>query len=343
MLTNERLLFGIQNKFMTKNIFSFWKIALFGGLLVFSLLFWLNDFVGYSAKSAILINGHNGNQDDVLAKTVASFGDTDVFVKRTLGSTRLQESMLGSMDAEAQLIALQKVAVTGGKKGGLVILTATNLDREVAETVSTESTETLLRMSRVYLGDETEFSATVIDKAIVTKGLTNPWTYTLLSIATALVLMLVIVLLGPAITIFKNQIQQVVGRKGEKHPEENIESLDQRFVPQKLDPTFLYSGAEVPAQPIFPQPKATEVVKSEVYGKSPLQSVSVSMEDLPFTFETPTEEEKTQVSESVVPEKVIPEASFTPDVTADQQESGADKEPSVLEYKRRLNELLAQK
>lgn len=297
--------------------------------MAFSGLLWLNNFVGYTAKGAFLVNAHNDNQEEVLAKTIAAFGNTEVFMKRTLGSTRLMESTVGELEADTQVRALKNVSFSGGKKGGLVVVTAEHTDKDIALTLCTESTETLLRMGRQYIGDEKEYTSTVIDEAIVTKGLINPWLYAASSVITALALFFIILLLDPVIQALLKQFRRLAPKRKEEREsgaEESLEALDQRFVPQKLDPAFLYQGGEIPAEPKFPQPKASEVVNSEVYGKNPLQSVSVSMEDLPFTFESPVETK----TEELVKE-------------SDTEILPADREPSVLEYKRRLNELLAQK
>ncbi len=329
-----------MSRTLQKNI-TVWKIALFGGLLAFSLLLWLNGHVGYVAKSALLVNGHADNQDDVLAKTVAAFALTDTFTERTLRSTRLQESAVGVLSAEEQAQAVEQITVRGGNKGGLVMITVENTDADVAEILSMEGMETLLRMSRIYIGDETEFTNTVIDQAIVTKGLVHPVLYAAKSLGTAWILFALILLLGPVWNWIMNQLRGLshTQKKEKEHTKREAvpETTDQRFVPQKLDPTFLYPQAEVLPEFPTPLPKASEIVNSEVYGqapespqKSPLQSVSVSMEDLPFTFETPHAENQ----ETGVPPVIVAPA---------EEEIPADREPTVLEYKRRLNELLSQK
>ena len=305
-----------------------WKAALLGGLLVFALLFWLNDHVGYEAKSAILFHGSSSNQDEVLARTVAAFRETEMFTERTLGSTRLQEEIVAVVPTEEQVDALKSVQVQGGKKGGLVIVAASHADAQAAEVLSREGTETLLRMSRMYLGNEKEFTSTVIDAPVVTKSLIHPVLYLLQSLVTALILFGIITLLEPAFHFVVRQFQSIAKRVlGKKQEEEVVpEHLDERFVPQKLDPTFLYQN---------PQPKAEDIIQHELYGEpeqNPLQSVSVSLEDLPFTFESSEEKKEESPVESVIEPEPVAHAS-----------EATDKEPTVLEYKRRLNELLAQK
>lgn len=328
--------------------FTIWKAALLLGLLAFSALLWLNSHVGYEAKSAILIKGNGENQDEVLAETIAAFAETNTFAERTLKSTRLQESAVGQLLPEEQEALIEEVSVRGGgKKGGLIIVTAENLDADTAEVASNESTETLVRMGRVYLGDEKEFTSTVIDTAILKKGLVYPGQYVAKTVLTTLFLFALLVLVEPVI----GWIQRMV--PGKTRTQEMLitdmqVAPDQRFVPQKLDSTFLYPETMEPVIPA-PQPKASEVVNAEVFGKSEtetgiptnktaLQSVSVSMEDLPFRFETPVEE--------VTPETEHKEMEMNADENTAPtvvEALPAEKEPTVLEYKRRLNELLSQK
>jgi hypothetical protein len=139
-----------------------------------------------------------------------------------------------------------------------------------------------------------------------------------------------------------NLIPQTMNRmRGKEEAEEPI-MPDERFVPQKLDPAFLYAETPKEVHPV--QPKASDVVKGELFShvdedmptnKTPLQSVSVSMEDLPFTFETPVEE--------VIPENETGAPVMETPAQEVAEALPIETEPTVLEYKRRLNELLSQK
>ena len=315
-----------MNRMNTLNI-TVWKVALLGGLLAFSCLLWLNDHVGYEAKSAILFHGSSSNQDEVLARTVAAFRETETFKDRTLNSTRFQEDIAEIVPTEEQGDALVNVQVRGGKQGGLVVVTASHADAQAATVLSRESTETLLRMSRMYIGDNKEFTSTVIDAPVVSKSIIYPFIYVIQSVGTALVLFALFILLEPAFYWLRRVFRKAIGKLwGEQHAAEEGagETLHEHFVPQKLDPAFLYQS---------PQPKAEEVIQHELYGEpgvNPLQSVSVSVEDLPFTFETSDEE----ASKTEAVEEKTEEVPAAPAV---------EKEPTVLEYKRRLNELLSQR
>ena len=127
-------------------------------------------------------------------------------------------------------------------------------------------------------------------------------------------------------------------------------------MPQKIDANFLLPDQEaLEAEGVFEERhdgdgeeaiaavaprKASEVLQEAVYGKpvTGLQSVSVAMEDLPFTFETgeATQEEVAPKKETVA---VIPETV----VATEEVVPSTPSEPSVEEYKKRLNELLSQK
>lgn len=300
--------------------------------MAFSALFWLNSHVGYVAKGAVLVRGTGNTSDDILARTVAAFEDTETFIERTLQFGSLQEGALGQLEEGEQRKAIQDVKVEGGTNGGLVTVIAKSSESETATVLAEESTETLLRMARLYLGNEKEVALTVIDQPIVSKGVVSPGIYVIKTFASAFALFVILLGVQSLVQLFRKD-------RGENLTVVSEEERDARFVPQKLDPTFLYPEREVtseeqiePEAPaLHPQPKASEVIKQEEYGHAPdssLQSVSVSMDDLPFTFETSETETE--------PESVVSEEKTSENV-------GSDREPTVVEYKRRLNELLAQK
>lgn len=320
---------------MPQNIFSIWKALLLVAILALTSLFWLNSHVGYQAKSAILVKGSDATANVILAETITAFADTETFIDRTLNSTRLKESAVGQLSMQEQQVLIEDVEVKN-KQGAIITVTAKNTDSEVSELIATESTETLLRMSRLYMGNEKELSLIVIDQAILTKTLVEPGLFMVRVVLSTAVLSLFLFVIDILLKLFRKKSGfsksafsfPKLRLFGKEKIAEQVPSSDERFVPQKLDPTFLYPEMETPFETVtHTQPKAAELLKGEVYGEAPenpLQSVSVSMDDLPFTFETPDEESEHTQEEIFV-------------------EEAPEREPTVVEYKQRLNELLSQK
>lgn len=327
---------------------SLWTLALFGGLLFVSGLFWLDGHMGYQAESVIVVHDtHGAAGDAVLAKSVVGMKNTDQFMRRTLGSSRVTESDVAQQTAREQLTLLvKKVSVTNDTESGIIHVTATLGDGDTATLLVNESVETLMRMTRATYKDGVTIEK--LDEPVITNTVLSPWQLLAKSILTALGLMLLAILF---LGLFGSLIQRFRNR-GKKGAGEDT-SRDKRFVPQKLDANFLLPDQEaLEAEGVFeehpgsneeevtittPPRKASEVLQEAVYGKpvTGLQSVSVAMEDLPFTFETgETTKEEAPKAETV---------TVVPETVAAVVEEVAPSEPSVEEYKKRLNELLSQK
>lgn len=327
---------------------SLWTLALFGGLLFVSGLFWLDGHMEYQAESVIVVHDiHGAAGDAVLAKSVVGMKNTDQFMRRTLGSSRVTESDVAQQTAREQLTLLvKKVSVTNDTESGIIHVTATLSDGDIATLLVNESVETLMRMTRATYKDGVTIEK--LDEPVITNTVLSPWQLLAKSVLTALGLMLLgslfLGLFGSLIQRFRNRGKKVVS--------EDV-SRDERFVPQKIDANFLLPDQETtetevtteehhdetPGVAAVPR-KATDVLQEAVYGKpvTGLQSVSVAMEDLPFTFETgePTKEEAPK-AETVT---IVPETVTT---VAEEVVPSTPSEPSVEEYKKRLNELLSQK
>lgn len=293
--------------------------------MTFSLLFWLNGHIGFQAKSALLVKPKNIQETKTLTATIESFSKTNTFEERTLTSTRFQDAV-ANLDEEDHATLLKSVKVTSKGKSGLVTVTSKHAEKDVALLLTDESVETLRRMTRLYLASENELELITLDQAITKKSIVEPVSYSQKSIVTALILFFLILVLRP----LGEKVKTFFSKK--KEDEVSQYARDQRFVPQKLDPAFLYT----PSEDYTPQPKARDQIQAEEYGGVPkggLQSVSVSMEDLPFSFEGQNNEQG-----EVEPVQIEP-AGEEKEVKGETEL----QEPTVIEYKRRLNELLSQK
>jgi hypothetical protein len=286
-------------------------------------------------------------EDGELVDTVTGFAKTGQFVKRTGGSDRLQASDFSELTETEQITFLvKKVRVFGGKEGGLVRVQVLDQDAERAILVNEESIETLLRMTSFYYPAPKEVEVRVIDQPAAKRALISPVLYAVKSGVSAVLAFFCLELLL-SFSIFGSRKVKTMGIFKKETSVVKAEEVQgtvtkEMFVPQKVDPKFLYGETgedEATLEEELAQPKASERVKNEVYGTyegGGLASVSVAMEDLPFQFETSTEEA------SVVNPSEHPLEAYI----AEQEKQEAEAptaEPSVLEYKKRLNELLAQK
>jgi capsular polysaccharide biosynthesis protein len=332
---------------MTFPRFSIWSLALLIGLLFVSLFLWLDSHLGYKAEATVLVQSKSAlYEQGELVETVTGFAKTGQFVKRTVASDRLQASSFSELSEAQQITFLvKKVTATGGKEGGLVRVAVQDKDIERATIVNEESIETLLRMTSFYYPVGKDIDVRIIDQPATKRSLYSPVLYAAKSGASALLAFFFIELLLSFFAIGGQKMKTFrFFKKGTPVAQADEQGATKdMFVPQKVDPKFLYGEASgeqetVVTEELPIQPKASEVVNKEVYGMyegSGLASVSVAMEDLPFQFETSAEESLAgNLSEHPLEAYIL---------SQEKQEDAPEAEPSVLEYKKRLNELLAQK
>ncbi len=338
---------------MTVFRFSFWNLSLLVGLLVVSSFLWLDSHLGYRTEGVVLVQSAGSEAcitETESATTVASFAKTGQFVKRTISSTRLQSSGFSELTEEQQIAFLVKnVAVESGSEGALIRVITKDRDLERSILVNEESIETLIRMTAVYYAGDIAQTVRVIDAPTGKRALLNPLLYAIKSGLSAILLFLVIELIYSVISFGKRRVKKISKNNLDQSGAE-IESTKNMFVPQKVDPKFL-SGTfteEVKEENSQEEtedkklPKASKSINEKVYGSykgGGLASVSVSMQDLPFSFEGDNSSQQTEAL--VQEEEEHPLEAYIQ--SQENKEVVEAVEPSVLEYKKRLNELLAQK
>lgn len=298
--------------------------AIFGGTLVAASFFWYGQHAGFVGHSALFIHAVDNDQ---AIETVEAFAYTNQFLARTTTSGRFQSSVWGSRTPVEQEQSLKKNLDVSQLQNGevLTINFFDPSDQDAALVGTRESVETLIRMSQSYLNIDTLH---VLDEPAVEATFQKPYWYALEVLLSAVLSTLLIELL----------IQAALFLLRHRTTEERSIPTPDHFVPEKIE-AFHFPQEPVPAEaydetPVFESIRETETtpgtekVVPEEYAApmTGLQSVSMSMEDLPFELETP------HTSESVV--KTGDEGSPSAPAVAKMPE------PSVVEYKRRLNELL---
>ena len=223
------------------------------------------------------------------------------------------------------------VSVHRSDKSGVLSVVATQDTPEKAKRLSEETVKTLFAVASFYYNIQTDIDVRVVDEPIVKTVVAHPVRYVLTSVGSAFGATTLFFLI---LSILPGMLGKRVTRVAPEYPTgASVPFLDpQKFVPAR--PTTLS----------FESSHQEQRVKKDVSVPTPLSGSErmlpgMDATELPFQFEESYPDEGVltdlPVTGGFVDEKVTLEAA-TPSV-----ENVKQGEPTIEEYKRRLNELLA--
>lgn len=314
-----------------------------------ALLFWLDSFRAYESEVRVLVIGKSPNvAADQVVENFAELSKNLSFYDRVLeGSDLIDDDFQGYSQDKRKELWNETVSVKRSDKSGVLIITARQDRAEKAKLLSEETTKALFAVASFYYNIKTDIDMRVVDESITKTVLRDPLQYVLVSFSSAL-----------GITVFFFGILSVVPllfgeRKVAVEPSFEVGAavpfIDPRkFVPAR--PTNLAFESSHEAQEsreaVVVPDKSQEVSRPEVVSDERLLP-GMDVENLPFQFEETYEEELPQGmlrEEEEVPESevmdIFPEAVVSEEV-AKEEVPAKHEEPTVEEYKRRLNELLS--
>lgn len=313
-----------------------------------ALLFWLDSFRAYESEVRVLVIGKSPNvAADQVVENFAELSKNLSFYDRVLeGSDLIDDDFQGYSQDKRKELWNETVSVKRSDKSGVLIITARQDRAEKAKLLSEETTKALFAVASFYYNIKTDIDMRVVDESITKTVLRDPLQYVLVSFASAL-----------GITVFFFGILSVVPllfgeRKVADAPSFEVGAavpfIDPRkFVPAR--PTNLAFESSHEAQEsretVVESDKSQEVSRPEVVSDERLLP-GMDVENLPFQFEETYEElpqgmlrEEEEVPEVEVME-IFPEAVASEEVVKEEVPV-KHEEPTVEEYKRRLNELLS--
>ncbi len=313
-----------------------------------ALLFWLDSFRAYESEVRVLVIGKSSNvAADQVVENFAELSKNLSFYDRVLeGSDLIDDDFQGYSQDKRKELWNETVSVKRSDKSGVLIITARQDRAEKAKLLSEETTKALFAVASFYYNIKTDIDMRVVDESITKTVLRDPLQYVLVSFASAF-----------GITAFFFGILSVVPllfgeRKVAIAPSFEVGAavpfIDPRkFVPAR--PTNLAFESSHEAQEsretVVESDKSQEVSRPEVVSDERLLP-GMDVEDLPFQFEETYEElpqgmlrEEEEVPEIEVVE-IFPEAVASEEVVKEEVPV-KHEEPTVEEYKRRLNELLS--
>lgn len=337
-------------------------------------LFWLDFFRGYRAEVTVLIVTKPGmaeTSEDV-AENAVELTQTLAFYERVLADNDLiDDAFLGHTPDARKALWQKKVSVERQRESGVLLIRARGDTPEQAKRLAKQTAQTLFTVAGFYYDVKEDIDMRIIDGPLAAYALEQQLLFATTSALSGLLLTGVFFwLLRVVPESFGRRVRRplFLGKKVPEsktsvaeriHPEfgvgETVPWIDpQKFIPAKPERLFFENRLQRTESPVSMAEK-----RPVTHAPAPVNLPTVDTEtefamvdeaDLPFVFEKPSEDP----SEEVAPDQqsdpldfpvrgehaietvpVVSDAS--PSVLADRERA----EPSVDEYKRRLNALLA--
>lgn len=302
-----------------------------------SLLFWLDSFRGYESEVRVLVIGKSSTvAADQVVENFAELSKNLSFYERVLESNDLiDDDFQGYSQDKRKELWNETVSVKRSEKSGVLIVTARQDTAEKAKLLSEETTKALFAVASFYYNIKTDIDMRVVDEPITKTVLRDPLQYVLVSVGSAL-----------AVSVFFFGILSVSPllfgeRKVTTTPSFEIGATVPFIDPRKF----------VPARPTnlaFESSHEEQESKEEGAMNTPVVSEErllpgMDVEELPFQFE---ETDREEIPQGMFREEELPEGEMlletvVPPVQIKEEIPVKREEPTVEEYKRRLNELLA--
>lgn len=309
-------------------------------------LFWLEAFRGYEAETDVLVIGRSASIDGAeAAADLAELMKTLAFYDRMLAENdMIGDRFAGQTSARRKTLWNETIAVSQNGTSGMFSVRVRSDDPETARLLARQAVRTLASAAGFYYDVRADIDLRIVDGPIVTAGVRHPFAYAAASLGTALALTAVFFFIlrsVPAI-LARRESGETWSISGNEHRQERpaysigetVPFIDPRkFIPEKPvalsydTPRTEEKKQDVPRTTHAKAPAPDNLPVGEAVPNLPV----ADEESLPFQFEEPEAPE----------EEVFPapdEQAAAEDQHPTQKKTG---EPTVEDYKRRLNELLA--
>ncbi|MEK7181789.1 MAG: hypothetical protein AAB615_03400 [Patescibacteria group bacterium] len=305
-------------------------------------LFWLDFFRAYRAETTIVVIGKGSltASSDTVASNIAEIASTLRFYDRMVQDSEEVADAFSDLSPDQRKKRFQNIfsATHTPEESGVIVLSAFGSDRGSAEALATAGSETLFALSSFYYNIKTDVDLRVLEGPIVTTTVRSPLVFVLLSFFSALgVTGIFFLILHFLPSLFgkkqANRFTPVATQSQVSHKAfsagESVPWIDPRtFIPVKPE-NLSFENAE----PIVPESVSLGAHPVKKAGAPANLPVAESLSNLPFATEDtlPFAFEEVKDEEEVLP------------VTEDVPTEMVVSEPTVEEYKKRLNELLGGK
>ncbi len=348
-----------------KSLFAKWGRA-FVVAFVFAVfasgLVLLDTFRGYQSEIRVLVimrAGQSAESADQVIGNIAELPKNLSFYERVLADNDfLEDRFAGQTPDDRKALWNETVSVTQSDESGMLMIRAEGESPEEARLLAEQTGKTLFAVTGRYYDIRTDIDMRVVDGPITGTVVVSPVLYVVTSIVSGFIVTLLFF-------VFLSLLEKIPARRLKKretleifvpHDEapkktfggyaqgDSVPYIDPRtFVPKR--PTSLISSFESQSQEIHPVKKEEkkEAVHTGTKASAPA-NLPIAEEEVSLSFgsgvteimEEPIVLEKEPKEKQAVfgDEKIMP-AKETP------AEEDLSREPTIEEYKRRLNELLS--
>lgn len=311
-------------------------------LTLAALLFWLDAFRAYESEVRVLVIGKSQTvATDQAVENLAELSQNLSFYERVLsGNDLINDDFAGYSKDKRKALWQETVTVKQSDGSGVLVVTARQATAEQAKRLSEATVKTLFATTAFYYNIKTDIDLRVVDEPIVKTVIRQPLWYVLSSLGSALA----------ATTLFFTVLSFAPLFLGRREPAvppafplgASVPFIDpQKFIPARPVSLSFESTHEEQLKQAYSEP-----VPDPADVESERMLPGMETEELPFQFEDSFPEE--DVSEETVPSEPIPsDLPVTNGFVVGEPETPAavpsipSGEPSIEEYKRRLNELLS--
>lgn len=350
----------IRNRFYESSFGRAFLVTLFFVTFA-SGLFWLDFFRSYETEISVLMvsRANKGENSVSISNNMAEIISTLAFYNRLIENSDTLDDEFASLTQDQKKEKWQSIVSLSKKnESGVLVIRVKGDTSERSKTLAEETARTLFATAGLYYNIDTDIDMRVIDGPIVSYSLHKPWLYVVMVLFSGLSVSSFFFFVLRMIPAFfsHNEEKRVFpdffvspsmpGEEKENHfvyesfDTENAPFIDpKKFVPEKPEAlSFDRNIEEVPEIIESAHTKHSSAPANLPIAEFPFAEDESS---LPFTFETPAVSEEAKYEE----EAVINEEVLLPEVpeeaVEEEMQTISDAEPTVEDYKRRLNELLS--
>jgi hypothetical protein len=297
-------------------------------LVLASSLFWLDYFRTYETEVSVLFVTKETQPAPVVADALSSIMQTLTFALRA-EENMSDGNLLPETDSKDQQKSYwnQYLDVKTEKESGILVFQQ-QADSEVLSKEKASATlKTLMLATNLYYGNDREVELRMIDKPITRVAISNVWAYAVTVLVTGV--FLTSLFFGVLVLLTKKRAPKITLPTIEAHIGESVSWIDpQKFVAVKPSNLAFQEETSVASneKKIVSEEKKVAQKIASAPGNLPIMSGALPQFGI---------EEVDMMTEETLPEAgsqvIVEEVSEHFDPTA---------EPTVEEYKRRLNELL---
>ena len=312
-------------------------------VMLASLLFWLDGFRVYQSEVQILVVGRVSSvATDQVVENFGELAGTLSFYERLLENhPDIEDSFEGYTKDQRKKLWNETVEVVQNENSGVLSVLAQGDTQAQAKRLSEATVATLFSLASLYYNIDTDIDLRVIDESIVETTIGRPVLYGLASFGTALSVTFAFF----GLLYF---VPMLFGKRRETLPEYPVGASVPFIDPRKFIPTRLNTLSFESSHEHGKQETRQEAVKTPVISSTERMLPGMDAQELPFQLEEsyPSEMETGEaealltdlpITNGFVVDQVTPEPTESKPTVVDTPKG----EPTVEEYKRRLNELLS--